>query len=190
MPRTRSTSEERKEVAYTITERERYKIQKAKDDETAAILQAERKRIQDEKNALTALERADKDSDNKAYDAIRPDNLDVFTEKGRRRRGQKEREQQEKANDQKEYREETNRFNAKKLHFPNKEEYANTVSLSEMRELLNGPRAPALLLSDEEDETRRSGAYDPPPPPRADMGRPWTLWETLPGSERGSGDRL
>jgi len=188
MPRRRSTPEERQEVADNIAERERYEIQKVKDAKTAAILQAERKKIQDEKNALSALERADKDSDNEVYDAIRGDNLDVFAKKERRRRGQKERELQDQANDEIEYRKETNRFNAKKLYFP--EEYANTVSLSEMRELLNGPRAPALLLSDEEDETRRSGAYDPPPPPRADMGRPWTLWETLPGSERGSGDRL
>jgi hypothetical protein len=179
MSRTRSTPEERKEVADNIAERERYERQKANDAKIAAILQAEKKKIQDEKNASSARERADKNSDNEAYAAIRPDDLDVFTKQGRRRRGQLEKEQRGKANDEKQYREEMNRFNAKKLHY---QECASTVSLAEMRELLNGPRAPALLLSDDEDEARRSGAYDPPPPPRAGVGRPSTLWETLPGS--------
>lgn len=190
--RTRSTPEQAEELRKRV--QERLKSEKRKEEEVriTAMLEAERKKKQDEMNTLNAPERADKDSDNKVYEEGSLDTEDAFSEyngepRQRLRRGQRKREADEKERD--------NSSNDRQYRsmFPSSVEtnIASTISLAEMRELLNGPRAPALLLSDEDEEdgARRSGIYDPPPPPRACRGRASALWETFPESWLGSGDR-
>lgn len=185
--RTRKTEEERNEEMN----RGIYRRQENVRIETTKILDAERKIRQEKKNKENYEAMKDKNDDNKAYEqGILPEE-NAFSQfngepRPRRKRGQLEREAQEKKNDK-----DRSERGYKGL-FPSsvKTNIASTISLAEMREVLKGPRAPALLLSDEEDEARRSGVYDPPPPPRARTARLSTLWETLRESERDSGDRL
>lgn len=180
--RPRNTPEQVEEVRKKIARR-------AEEVRISAFRAAEQKKNQDEKNALNAAKRADKDSDNAVYEESRSDDRKPS---GRVKRGQLAKEAEEKAAErakkEKEYRWLTHEFGRKRLEFNKGYAGASTVSLAKMQEVLKRPRAPVVLLSDEEEESRRSYIYDPPPPPRSSRGRASALWETFPESWRGSGD--
>ena len=185
--RPRKTEEER----HKEMERAIHRRQETERIETTKILDAERKIQQEKKNKENCEAMKDKNDDNNAYEQGILHEEDVFSQfngkpKPRARRGEKAKKETERKNDQ----EMSERGYKGLIPSRVKTKIASTISLAEMREVLKGPRAPALLLSDEEDEARRSGVYDPPPPPRARTARLSTLWETLRESERDSGDRL
>ena len=189
--RTRKTEEERNEERENIAERQKNEKLEEERIRITNEIQAQMTRIQNEKNKEQYEERRDKNDDNKVYEEGSLHTKDVFSQftgesKKRLKRGQLKEEAREMERDN--IRKERQYKSMIPRHV--KTNIASTISLAEMREVLKGPRAPALLLSDEEDEARRSGVYDPPPPPRARTARLSTLWETLRESERDSGDRL
>lgn len=187
--RTRSTPEKVEELRKRVQDRLISEKRKAEEVRITAMLEAEKKKKQDEMNTFNVVERADKNSDNKVYEEGSLHTEDAFSEyngepRQRLRRGQKKREADENnsANNRKD------RQYRSLIPSSVKPSIASSISLAEMREVLKGPRAPSLLLGDE-DEARRSGIYDPPPPPRACRVRASALWETFPESWPGSGDR-